>query len=420
MSSSCYIPSTESSVKKMWLKLLNTINDRKVSSVIQITNDVAAAAFELSEKKSVMGLARFVARVVNSLKDNLEIDEYMYFQSSEGEWKEIFTPDFFDIVNKATSKMPVQVLNTTSVGTYVNIVSVGEDMTVGWLKDVDRTAPPKMYAKTKNYNATLKIVSDLIWRQFNEKPILVEESNGLKEESKSPIVFSPDDSWVCKTSAATQEYEKYLNKFICADVSRSILFYGPPGTGKSTMTQTIVKDLGLRSIRIVITSGITARTLYNIINVFKPDCVIIDDVDRMCDFSMMYDVLQTFKKTVKLVMATANKRSGLDEALLRPGRFDELVPVTKLDDEAILSILGREHTGMLEKVRDWPVAYIEEYKTRRKFMSEEEAEKTVVDLQKRVDRLKKYYDEIEEDNVSPSVTEQSPVAIDEQGWIKCE
>jgi hypothetical protein len=61
-----------------------------------------------------------------------------------------------------------------------------------------------------------------------------------------------------------------------------------------------------------------------------------------------------------------------------------------MDEDVVKSVLGSEHEDAYETVKEWPIAFIQEYVKRRRFMSQEEASNSIVELAKLVKRLDSY------------------------------
>ena len=197
------------------------------------------------------------------------------------------------------------------------------------------------------------------------------------------------------------------------------LFHGAPGTGKSTMARTIVDALGMKSFRIRVEdiSHIDSSAIFEAINIFEPDAVILDDFDRSDMQAKLLETLEFFQRHVKLVIATVNNRSRLDDAILRPGRFDELLQIKQMDDDVVKAVLGEDHADAYDVVKEWPIAFIQEYVKRLRFMTPDEAELSVKELAQRVKKLSKYDDEDEDTSSIDKVLEQRSGAHSEVDFI---
>jgi len=147
----------------------------------------------------------------------------------------------------------------------------------------------------------------------------------------------------------------------------------------------------MRSFRIRIgdLGGLDNSTLFDAIDLFEPDAVILDDFDRASGQAQLLETLEYFQKKVKLVITTVNNRYELDSALLRPGRIDILELVSKMDTEVVKHVLGKYDDGF-DLVKDWPIAFIAEYVKRRSYMTLEEAAESVCELTRRVAELENY------------------------------
>lgn len=143
---------------------------------------------------------------------------------------------------------------------------------------------------------------------------------------------------------------------------KSILFFGPPGTGKTHFAKAIAGVLSWWYIEIVpsmlMADGVEkiglnlrkvmekARSLDDtilFIDEFEEIAASRDNADRIDksitnEFLKQVPLLKNQGNSILLVCAT-NYIRQLDEAMLRPGRFDCIIPVGGLDKEGSKTIL---------------------------------------------------------------------------------
>jgi len=256
-----------------------------------------------------------------------------------------------------------------------------------------------IYAETERLDEARECIKQLLWDRFKGKSLVMRRSNRVSiSGDDSRVTFEVDDVFESKLSKRAAELSEELKRPLEEGVSRSIMFYGPPGTGKSTMARTIVERMGLRSFRIRIADlgQLENSTLFEAINIFEPDAVILDDFDRSHNQASLLETLEFFHQKVKLVITTVNNRRALDDALLRPERIDILELVDHMDEEVVKHVLGPYVDGY-DLVKGWPIAFIGEYVKRRKYMSVEGAAESVKELTRRVADLKGYRDESGDD-----------------------
>lgn len=157
--------------------------------------------------------------------------------------------------------------------------------------------------------------------------------------------------------------------------SRKILFYGPPGTGKTTLARKLAGHVdGGRVLRIDFDAFSEAPSgVQNLIRFLKPTVLLFDDFDRMyerdCSTLSEMESLEGLS-TNMVVIGTANYLGKLDLALLRPGRFDEVLLVPEPGDkhrEAIIrhylvknNVTGLEAADLCEKTQGFSPVDIRE------------------------------------------------------------
>jgi transitional endoplasmic reticulum ATPase len=150
--------------------------------------------------------------------------------------------------------------------------------------------------------------------------------------------------------------------------TKGVILHGPPGTGKTLLSRAVAEELRANVITIPATelvgtySGETEanmRSLFNEAAHHAPTLIVIDELDVVATSRNRLASQSDVRATTQLlslmdgleqvdgvvVLATTNRVDVLDEALRRPGRFDEELYVGPPDAEArreILAVHSRE------------------------------------------------------------------------------
>ena len=193
-----------------------------------------------------------------------------------------------------------------------------------------------------------------------------EKENMLKSNvSLSSFAGSPEIFQEC-TEIVSYLKNETLFKNAGAEVPRGILLEGPPGTGKTLLAKAIASEAEANFISIAASEfvevyvGLGAskiRSLFEKARQNKPCIIFIDEIDavgrqRGAGVNMANDEReQTLNQLLAemdgftnnegiLIMGATNRKDVLDQALLRPGRFDRLLNVPLPDVDSRLSILN--------------------------------------------------------------------------------
>ena len=163
---------------------------------------------------------------------------------------------------------------------------------------------------------------------------------------------SPEVIEECKEVISYIE-KKELYKNIGADMPKGILLEGPPGTGKTLLAKAIATETnstfisisGSEFVELFVGMGASrVRDLFETARANRPCIIFIDEIDavgrqRGAGINMANDEReQTLNQLLYemdgfndnediVVMAATNRRDVLDQALLRPGRFDRIIRV---------------------------------------------------------------------------------------------
>lgn len=237
------------------------------------------------------------------------------------------------------------------------------------------------------YEEVFGYIRELIWQKYENKNLVVHCDN-TTNKSEGAWNIEEDMSIDAKPSPAATTLANEVREYGKHNIPRSIMLWGRPGTGKSTAVREICQLLKYRYIRFRVEElhSFSVDAFEQLIDLLHPECVVIDDFDRVHMQAQLLETLEMMHhKGVKCFLATVNDLDKLESALIRPGRFDEILEFNKLGDEAVHTILQTSGADdAFELVKEWPVAYIQEYCLRRKIFGKEKAEKDIVVLDKRV------------------------------------
>jgi adenylate kinase family enzyme len=382
-----------------FLKKVNRyLSFTKIKHIFNVGTELFEAANPFLEKPTLWNACRAAFAMGNVIVENSEIWPGEYFNTNE--WADIYSDGFTQVLVDVLKKFPYERLDTAEKNTFVRICTLPNGVKCGWTHASQQVkAMGGVYIEAARQAEGKAFIKRLLWEQYKGKSLVMRKNTrvNLDDEDEARVIFEVDD-FKAKLSKRATEYAQYLKKPLNEGISRSVMFWGPPGTGKSTLARTIVELMGLRSfsIRISDLNKLDNLTLFEAIDIFEPDAIILDDFDRAHDQVQLLETLEYFKQNIKLVIITVNNKTLLDQALLRPGRIDELIFIDKIDEEVIKYVLG-EYVDGYELVKDWPIAFIEEYVKRRKYLSREEAAESVKELTRRVHELSHYNDDHEND-----------------------
>lgn len=244
---------------------------------------------------------------------------------------------------------------------------------------VDKTIPPE---------EVQKFFGQLLWEHFGSA--LEIESTYSQETYSTTTQIRKDGLSIlgAHKSQLAQEVIARIEPFKRANIPRAVLFYGPPGTGKSCLMRYIADQLGTFSLRMNLNGLVTmsSEEIQKVVRLLQPNVVLFDDIDRQSTSTILshMEVL----RACKVILASANDIAKIDAALLRAGRFDEIIPIEKMDDGVLAELIGDGLSPeIVEKLRKLPVAYVKEFHLRRTILGEDVALTSLEELSQRAEDI---------------------------------
>lgn len=159
-------------------------------------------------------------------------------------------------------------------------------------------------------------------------------------------------------------------------------------TGKSFCIKGIVHLLKMKTLRIQQLNKMNNSSIVELIDMFSPDAIVLEDIDHLYshDISTLLEKIENFNTTGKYIFATANEINLVHDALLRPGRFDELIELP-LDYEMVRKEIP--DVEIYEMVKEFPIAFVMEVKKRLEVKGKERFLKEgIEDIIARVNKIK--------------------------------
>lgn len=408
-------------------KNLNKIVDlQELNELIETGSKISELILAFSKAENTIGKIKASLDIVNYFTNNKDekiVDEYnneIDAYINKNNWIWLFDAKLATIVFHNADSKPVlkyctpeekkfekslgnnDITSTKDVyGFYTFFIGKYE---LGYIGRKDQVNVYTLYVQEEQSNIIktniINIISAKIWNKFdskNLKIIRIIEKNYQYYD----LVVDEDTSFF--PSAVGNEIATEIEIFNKANIHRTILLLGPPGTGKSTAIKYITHKLNFSSLRI--SNEVVDNDILQLIEIIKPNILIIDDFDRILKQSVLLDFMTDMKKSSKAFLISCNFFNQLDPAIKRPGRIDNIYYIEKLDKEVIKNILGIFAEQTPEAIYSWPIAYIQEYANRCKYLGPEQALKSLLELQSRIDNMDEVYKNKKEFKLKPDLAQ---------------
>lgn len=182
-------------------------------------------------------------------------------------------------------------------------------------------------ATTKGFNPNSLL--DFVFSEFNDKIFItaLPDGSGITIE---PLNHEIDGDY--KTPQAKfDDLHREITKCKEAGYQRSYILNGEPGTGKTSFCIELSRRMSGKVLKMDSSffNYLQSNTCKKIIQAFNIDCLIVDDIDRISfsDMPAFLYLLETLKsyKNKPTLLATVNQIEKLDQAVIRPGRFDDII-----------------------------------------------------------------------------------------------
>ena len=355
---------------------------------LKIAGDAGTIAMSLRDKPSRLDWIAVALRVVGlgmTIRDERRRaeagDPWKFFSDVEGvEWTEV--PEEFRrlVMEHVTdARIDEKFWDGDEGSAFICKGLIGDEI-VGWIGEGQNIVDGP-YILTARELECYRALGDRLWRRIGSNHVLY----GMTGLVTDPFV---GDGVVA--TAQMRELGTRMKAFLDAGESRSYLLAGPPGTGKSMAIRWLVDSLGLSSVRIDLAvlarlhgshSPNLATSLETLLRLLRPRAMILDDLDRVTITAALLAFLELAQRTCAVVIASANSVDKMMGAALRPGRFDDIITVDRLDSDVLRKLVDDE--ALFDRLAPLPAAYVVEYVKRRRVLGRERALGELDDLVKR-------------------------------------
>ena len=366
-----------------------TTRARRLGRFLKIAGDAGTIAMSLRDKPSRLDWVAVAVRVVGlgmTIRDERRRaeagDPWKFFTDIEGvEWTEV-PEEFRRLVMEHVTDATVddKFWDGDETSPFICKGLIGDEL-VAWIGEAANIVDGP-YLLSARQVETYRALGDRLWRRIGSNHTLY---------GVTGLVTDPFIGEGVVATAQMRELRARMKAFLDAGEPRSYLLAGPPGTGKSMAIRWLVDDLGLSSVRIDLAvlarlhgshSPNLATSLETLLRLLRPRAMILDDLDRVAVTTGLLAFLELAQRTCKVVIASANSVDKMMGAALRPGRFDDIVKVERLDPIVLEKLIGNDR-ALFDRLAPLPAAYVVEYVKRQRVLGREQALVELDDLVKR-------------------------------------
>lgn len=385
--------------KKKWSATADRILHR-ASKVLQVGDAAADVLAHMAHGVTAPGMVAVGLKVVNGVRRHRERDHWDYFGDG---WRALDTWGyqntlFHAIALRSKPEPPVGVSDNSSV-----LLTTHDGVTFGWRKyGEDEEIEGPWIDKAEDDQRALHVLGRTAWDYLHSsRAVIAVERN---RQDRITIGFKPDLTAELLASDVADKLVERMQGFLEQGHHRSILLVGEPGTGKTCIMHYMASRVGGFSLRVATSDlhGLSLREIQGAVDLLRPDVVLIDDFDRYQpggyrgrgdetgQAAFLLDAVEHINQASKVLICSANYSDDFPEALLRPGRFDEIQIVDRLEPAIVDGMIG---DGVPIKIRKrlygMPIAFVAEFAKRKATLGAEQAYAELKDLSERAEMVER-------------------------------
>eukprot|EP00359_Climacostomum_virens_P005230 CAMPEP_0204901220 /NCGR_PEP_ID=MMETSP1397-20131031/2953_1 /ASSEMBLY_ACC=CAM_ASM_000891 /TAXON_ID=49980 /ORGANISM="Climacostomum Climacostomum virens, Strain Stock W-24" /LENGTH=407 /DNA_ID=CAMNT_0052069541 /DNA_START=181 /DNA_END=1404 /DNA_ORIENTATION=+ len=284
-------------------------------------------------------LSAFIAALnANRIREVVDYGDSLHFRTANEPW----------------ARINVEALNKTEI--MSKTIDQGCDYSI-------RSSSRLNWAVLAQLGSVATMLGLVMWQNSRDKP------TKRVTEHKTKVTFAD----IAGNHDAKQSLEEIINYLkaperflnVGASLPRGVLLYGPSGTGKTMLAKATAGEANVNFIQasgsefIEMFVGVGARRVRDLFDQARkeaPCIVFIDEIDSLAlrrgfvndrssvehhsTINQLLTEMDGFKPSENIiVLAATNKPELIDDAILRPGRFDRKIVVSIPDEATRLHIL---------------------------------------------------------------------------------
>jgi len=371
-----------------WERIKSVKWKQKFRHFLEIAADASDIIVHLRDKPKMQDYASIGLKIANSWMTHADKFKQRPFKG----WNLVDMWEYKDFIyDIAKRKFDFEVLQDRE--DYKAILININGINFGWNDfGADSRVGGPYVQKDITRDQWMNALGKMIWDEIGSNACEISKKKGVVEEDfgGGVTVFKVDRQDDIHESQIANDILERSRLFLDKNYNRSIMLYGIPGTGKSSAMRFVAKQFGKYSLRINVgdLDHLSSEDMLLAIELLKPSTLMIDDFDRSLNTTKFLTELEEFNNHVQLMMVSVNHIEILDDAVVRPGRFDDIIEVDMLDAEIIDRLIGTDIPEDLKKrLRKLPIAFVVEFHKRREVLGLEKALEEVIDLEKRIRNL---------------------------------
>lgn len=240
--------------------------------------------------------------------------------------------------SKINESFPTKIVLKIDENMVVKEMQIDDSNKFYYVENIDKsTAFPEptdrvyyLFYTTKGFN--FERLFDIIWNSYSGGIFLAKTSTTNMPSGVVKLNALSSDEYLYIGDISIDDFASDVKKCREDKLSRSFMLVGPPGCGKSSFSINVAQKISNRILKIDPSAArmFGSAELDFLIKNLRPDVIIFDDFDRAAlahDSEHLLFLLENIKNQNPqlVIFATVNEFYRLDKALVRPGRFDEII-----------------------------------------------------------------------------------------------